>query len=165
MKTTTRRTAILVGIALTAACVGIAPATLAKSADAPATVATSADGPARSGQPHTVRVAGRQIPVDLANGLYKMRGSLVGNWQYIAKEVLTNKPTLYAEAGVEVFNGCIDRRPRDGSAPSATFPASCTWPSCTGRASTGTATSSRADASTPSQEARGPSRAHAAGST
>jgi hypothetical protein len=62
-------------------------------------------------------VSGRQIPVDVDNGLYKMRGSLVGDWHYIPKEVLHNdpdNPTLYVEAGVEVFNGCIDRRPRDG---------------------------------------------------
>jgi len=110
---TTRRTAILAGLALTIVCAGMAPATVATSADAPAAVVTSADGAARSGEPRTVHVAGRQIPVDLANGLYKMRGSLVGKWQYIPKEVLHNTPTLYAEAGVEVFNGCIDLRPRD----------------------------------------------------
>jgi len=114
MKTTTRKAAALTGIALTVACVGIAPATLAKSTDAPATVADQADGAAQSVHRRSVRVAGRQIPVDLDNGMYRMRGSLVGDWQYIAKEVLHNQPTLYAEAGVEVFNGCIDRRPRDG---------------------------------------------------
>lgn len=114
MKTTARRTAILAGLALTIACAGITPAIFAKSADAPGTVAKSADGAARSGKPQTVHVAGRQIPVDIDNGLYEMRGSLVGDWHYIPKEVLHNRPTLYAEAGVEVFNGCIDRRPRDG---------------------------------------------------
>jgi hypothetical protein len=124
VKTTARRTAILSGLALTMACVGIGAATVAQSADAPATVAKSAvapvtgahaaSGAAQSGRPHTVQVAGRQIPVDIANGLYTMRGSLVGDWQYIPEEVLHNNATLYAEAGVEVFNGCIDRRPRDG---------------------------------------------------
>jgi hypothetical protein len=114
MKTTTRRRAILAGITLLIACVGIAPATVAKSSDAPTKVAESADGGAQSVHRQTVHVAGRQIPVDLDNGLYKMRGSLVGDWQYLPKEVLHNRPTLYAEAGVEVFDGCIDRRPRDG---------------------------------------------------
>jgi len=124
VKMTARRTALFGGIALTIAWVGSAPATVAKtatapaavveSADAPTTVAKLADGTARGGERHAVRVAGRQIPVDLDNGMYKMRGSLVGDWKYIPKEVLHNAPTLYAEAGVEVFNGCIDRRPRDG---------------------------------------------------
>jgi len=114
MKTTPRRTAVLTGIALTIAGVGIAPATVAQSADSQATVARSTAGAARSDGRHTVRVAGREIPVDLANGLYEMRGSLVGDWKYIPREVLHNNPTLYAEAGVEVFKGCIDRRPRDG---------------------------------------------------
>jgi hypothetical protein len=107
MKTTARKTAVLAGLALTIACAGIAPAA----------VASSADGAAGSGESQTVRVAGRQIPVDIDNGLYEMRGSLIGDWHYIPKEVLHNdpeKPTLYVEAGVEVFNGCIDRRPRDG---------------------------------------------------
>jgi hypothetical protein len=114
MKMTAGRSATLAALALTIACAGIAPATVAKSAGAPATVATSADVAARSGEPRTVHVAGQQIPVDLANGLYDMRGSLIGDWRYIPREVLHKSPTLYAEAGVEVFNGCIDVRPRDG---------------------------------------------------
>lgn len=118
MKTTTRRTAILVGLALTIAGAGNAPPTVAMSADGPATVATSADGAARSGNSRTVHVAGRQIPVDTDEGLYEMRGSLVGDWHYIPREVLHDKPTLYVESGVEVFNGCIDRHPRDGKCTS-----------------------------------------------
>jgi hypothetical protein len=114
MKKTARCTAILAGLALTIVGAGVAPATVANSAQAPATVAEPADGAAQSGERRTVRVAGRQIPVDIANGLYKMRGSLVGDWDYIPTEVLHNTPTLYVESGVEVFNGCIDRRPRDG---------------------------------------------------
>jgi len=114
MRTPARKPAMLAGLALIVTCAGITPATVANSAEAPGRVATSADGAAHPGEGHTVRVAGRQIPVDLANGLYEMRGSLIGDWQYIPREVLHNKPTLYAEAGVEVFNGCIDRRPRDG---------------------------------------------------
>jgi hypothetical protein len=114
MRTPSGRTVILAGIALAAACVSNAPETVAKSVDVPATVATSTGGAATSADRRTVPVAGRQIPVDADNGLYKMRGSLVGDWRYIPKEVLHDVPTLYAEAGVEIFNGCIDRRPRDG---------------------------------------------------
>jgi hypothetical protein len=107
MKTTARKTAVFAGLALTIGCAGIASAA----------VANPADVAARSGESQTVRVSGRQIPVDVDNGLYKMRGALVGDWHYIPTEVLHNdpdRPTLYVEAGVEVFNGCIDRRPRDG---------------------------------------------------
>lgn len=114
MKSSVRRTAAVAGSILTVACIAAAPATVAKSADAATAVAKATDGVDRSGGRHALRVAGRQIPVDLANGLYEMRGSLVGDWQYIPREVLHNTSTLYAEAGVEVFNGCIDRRPRDG---------------------------------------------------
>jgi hypothetical protein len=114
MKMTARSAAILAGLALTVAGAGIAPATVAQSADVAATVAQSANGAVGAARHHPVDVAGRQIPVDLDNGLYEMRGSLVGDWHYIPKEVLHNTPRFYAEAGVEVFNGCIDHRPRDG---------------------------------------------------
>ena len=114
MNTRTRKAATLAGMALITSFVGIAPATVATSAEAPAASGTSAEGAVRSGDRQTVHVAGRQIPVDLDNGLYEMQGSLVGDWQYIPTEVLHDQPTLYAEAGVEVFKGCIDRRPRDG---------------------------------------------------
>jgi len=105
MKTSARTTTtVLVGLALTIACAGIAPAALANPASETA----------RSSSPQTVPVAGRQIPVDAGNGLYKMRGSLIGDWRYIPTKVLHDEATLYAEAGVEVFNGCIDSHPRDG---------------------------------------------------
>ncbi|MEJ7691256.1 MAG: hypothetical protein WKF76_12940 [Nocardioidaceae bacterium] len=96
-----------------------------------------------------MHVAGRQIPVDLDNGLYEMRGSLVGDWHYIPKEVLHNRRTLYVESGVEVFNGCIDRAQGMASAPGATIAASCIWPSCIGRAMTWAAISSKANAAHP----------------
>ena len=114
MKTTARRAGIRAGFALAVACAGVAPATVAQSADAPTTVVNAVGEAAASSEPRTVHVAGRQIPVDIDNGLYRMRGSLVGDWRYIPREVLHSSPTLYTEAGVEVFNGCIDRRPRDG---------------------------------------------------
>jgi hypothetical protein len=113
MKVNVRRSAMLAGLALTLACVGIAPATVAESTTTSTSV-ESADGVAGSTESRTVRVAGRQIPIDLDNGLYEMRGSLVGDWRYIPTKVLHDTATLYAEAGVEVFDGCIDRRPRDG---------------------------------------------------
>jgi len=107
MKTTARRSAVLGGLALTMAWAGIAPAA----------VANPTNGPTRSDKPHTVRVAGQQIPVDVAKGLWEMRGALVGEWHAVPTTVLhsdPNRPTLYSDAGVEVFTGCIDRRPRDG---------------------------------------------------
>jgi hypothetical protein len=114
MKTSARRIAVLAAIALTTTGVGAVPATVAQTAGTRASTIQTESGSVRSEGRRTVRVAGRQIPVDLDNGLYEMRGSLVGDWQYIPREVLHDQPTLYAEAGVEVFTGCIDRRPRDG---------------------------------------------------
>ena len=107
MNSTIRRTALFAGLTLTIACVGILPA-----------VASQTDGHGDdSGGSQNVRVSGQQIPVDIDDGRYEMRGSLIGDWHYIPREVLHNdpeRPTLYVEAGVEVFTGCIDRRPRDG---------------------------------------------------
>ena len=107
MKLTARRTAVLAGLTLTMAWAGAAPAA----------VATPTTDAARSSEPRTVRVSGRQIPVDVANGWWEMRGALVGTWHAVPLTVLhsdPNRPTLYSDAGVEVFTGCIDRRPRDG---------------------------------------------------
>jgi hypothetical protein len=106
MMTTAHKAGVLAGLALAIAWVGSAPA-----------AANPIDGDARSGRPHTVPVAGRQIPIDAASGWYEMRGALVGAWHTVPMAVLRSDPhtpTLYAEAGVEVFNGCIDRPPRDG---------------------------------------------------
>ena len=108
MNSTIRRTALFAGLTLTIACVGIIPAAVASQTDG------HGDD---SGGSRDVRVSGQQIPVDIDNGRYEMRGSLIGDWHYIPREVLHNepeRPTLYVEAGVEVFTGCIDRRPRDG---------------------------------------------------
>jgi hypothetical protein len=96
--------AVLAAIALAISGAGIIPAA----------VAGTVDGEHGPGDSRSVRVSGRQIPVDVDKGLYTMRGSLVGDWEYIPREVLHDQPTLYVEAGVEVFTGCIDRRPRDG---------------------------------------------------
>ncbi len=104
MKSMAERTAALAGLVLAIACAGITPAAAAESAEEEH----------RSSGSRSVRVAGQQIPVDVTNGLYDMRGSMIGSWQYIPTKVLHDVPTLYAEAGVEVFTGCIDRRPKDG---------------------------------------------------
>jgi hypothetical protein len=72
---------------------------------APAAIAAPGDGAAQ-----TVHVRGRQIPVDVASGTYRMRGDLVGRWLYVPQgPPRHDSDTLYAEAGTEVFNGCIDR--------------------------------------------------------
>jgi hypothetical protein len=107
MNTTARRSVVLAGLALTMAWAGMAPAAVANPTNAAA----------RSAKPQTVRVAGRQIPVDVANVWWEMRGALVGQWHAVPTTVLhsdPNRPTIYSDAGVEVFTGCIDRRPRDG---------------------------------------------------
>ena len=96
---TARRTAGLVGVALLTAGASLAPAA-AKSTDPTAHPDTSGN----------IRVSGQQIPVDVAQGRYVMRGDLIGTWRYIPRTVLHEADTLYAEAGVEVFNGCIDLR-------------------------------------------------------
>ena len=101
MYSTARKAAGLAGLALLVATASLTPAT--------ARVTGVAD---RSDKPRVVHVTGQQLPVDVKNGNYKMRGDLIGEWKYIPLYVLhqgeTN--TIYAEAGVEVFNGCIDLR-------------------------------------------------------
>ena len=103
MKPTAARSAVFAGLALTMACAGSVPA-----------VAHPPHGEAGHGKARTVRVTGQQIPVDVEKGQYVMRGGLVGTWRYMPRAVLHDEKTLYAEAGVEVFNGCIDRR-RNGT--------------------------------------------------
>ena len=133
MITASRKLAGLTGLALTAAWINVSPASgtaspsdaaarpgagPAAAAAAPAAGLTpEIAGPAAStdtgsdGTPRrVVRVRGQQIPVDVANGRYSMRGDLIGDWRYIPRTPpLHASETLYVEAGTEVFNGCIDR--------------------------------------------------------
>ena len=99
MYSTARKAAGLAGLALLVATASLTPAT--------ARVTGVAD---RSDRPRVVHVAGRQIPVDVENGDYKMRGDLIGSWKYIPLHRLHQSDTFYSEAGVEVFRGCIDLR-------------------------------------------------------
>jgi hypothetical protein len=99
MYSTARKAAGLAGLALLVATASLTPAT--------ARVTGVAD---RSDKPRVVHVAGRQLPVDVENGDYKMRGDLIGSWKYIALHRLHQADTFYSEAGVEVFRGCIDLR-------------------------------------------------------
>jgi hypothetical protein len=90
----------LAGLALTAA----------GAAMTPTAVASPADFAGANGRPKTVHVRGQQVPVDVANGKYVMRGDLVGDWLYVPRTPpLHSSDTLYVEAGTEVFKGCIDR--------------------------------------------------------
>ena len=99
MKSSFARTAAFTGLALTMICTGSAPAS-----------AHPHDGRPGKGKARTVQVSGQQIPVDVDKGQYEMRGGLVGTWRYMPRAVLHDGNTFYSEAGVEVFNGCIDRR-------------------------------------------------------
>ena len=100
MRSTVRRTALLAGLALAAAGVTLTPTATAGPPD---------HGGASAG-PRAVEVRGRQIPVDVDAGKYRMEGDLVGDWLYVPQAPpLHDSDTLYVEAGLEVFNGCIDR--------------------------------------------------------
>jgi hypothetical protein len=99
MKTPARRVAVLAGLALTVASVGLAPSAVANP-----------PGEAnRPSKPRTVPVRGQQIPTDSLTK-WVMEGDLVGEWvAYPRTPPLHNTKTLYSEAGVEMFSGCIDR--------------------------------------------------------
>jgi hypothetical protein len=95
----------------------------------------------------THRLSGRQIPVDSAKGIFKVNGSLVGDWTVTAFNQTSgpNDPLLEAN-GTEVFNGCLDLRGNgcDRQDPRGTLnftftyqalfasadPASLVWGSC-----------------------------------
>ena len=93
----------------------------------------------------TYRVAGKQIAVDEDQGIYKMRGGLIGDWTITAFDPVEETPIFHAR-GTETFAGCLDRR-RDRSCagdPKGTLeftydywaayasadPASLIWGSC-----------------------------------
>ena len=68
----------------------------------------------RPSKPHTVHVRGDQIPTSSPT-TWEMEGDLVGEWvAYARTPALHDTRTLYSEAGVEVFKGCIDRN-RNGT--------------------------------------------------
>ncbi len=56
----------------------------------------------------TVPVEGRQIPIDDTGLNYRMTGGLVGTWRIQPVQTLHDAPTLYSEAGLETFDGCLD---------------------------------------------------------
>jgi hypothetical protein len=60
----------------------------------------------------TYRLSGRQIAVDADNGVFKMNGSLVGEWNITRFDTTATSPLLQA-TGTEEFKGCLDVR-RDG---------------------------------------------------
>jgi hypothetical protein len=60
----------------------------------------------------TYTVSGKQIVVDEENGIYKMRGSLIGRWSVTSFQESIQDP-YYHGSGTEEFKGCLDRR-RDG---------------------------------------------------
>jgi hypothetical protein len=60
----------------------------------------------------TYEVSGKQIVVDEENGIYKMRGSLIGRWSVTSFQESAQDPYFHA-SGTEEFKGCLDRK-RDG---------------------------------------------------
>jgi hypothetical protein len=150
MNVTTRKILGLAGVATTVACMGLTT---------PA-VGAPDDGLTRSRTSRTVHVRGELIPI-YGTANYVVRGDLVGTWLYNSQpKPLHEASTLYAEAGTEIFNGCVAAT-GTAAAGMATIEVRCTPFSCTGRASTRAATSSRANASTRSQAARVPLSARA----
>lgn len=100
MRSRVRRTALLAGLAFAAAGMTLTPTAQAGPPDPGVT----------SAKPRSVDVRGRQIPVDVSAGKYRMEGDLVGDWLYVPQAPpLHDSDTLFVEAGIEVFNGCIDR--------------------------------------------------------
>jgi len=69
-----------------------------------------AAAPAAAG---TYELSGRQTVVNEEQGLYKMRGSLIGRWTITAFEEVNDSPYFHG-VGTERFRGCFDRR-RDRS--------------------------------------------------
>ena len=57
----------------------------------------------------TYPLSGRQIAVDEDNGIFKVNGSLVGDWTITAFNTTATTPLLEAN-GTEVFKGCLDVR-------------------------------------------------------
>ncbi len=98
MTNSARRLAVITGAALT----------LAGSVLAPTLVATADDGrDNRPSRPRTLHVSGEQIPIP-GTPHFTMEGDLVGRWYYYPQITLHDVPSLFSEAGTEVFIGCLD---------------------------------------------------------
>ena len=98
MNVTARKILGLAGVVITMACLGLT---------SPAFGAPD-DGFTRSRASRTVHVRGELIPT-YGTPNYVVRGDLVGTWLYNAQpEPLHEARALYAQAGTEIFNGCVD---------------------------------------------------------
>lgn len=97
------RTALLGAVGVAIACAG--PALSASAGP------TRADlGGGGSDRSTTFRVQGTQVLVDAATATYRMEGGLIGIWRmYPTEPALHDVSSLYVEAGLERFSGCIDR--------------------------------------------------------
>ena len=86
-----------------------------------------------------VAVSGLQTPVDVANGVYRMSGDLIGDWSTTSFNVLGFTPSgALRGAGTELFDGCYDADGSgacDGADPTGTMTFSFTY---TGRFDTAT---------------------------
>ena len=102
----------------------------------------------------TYRLSGRQIAVDADNGVFKVNGSLVGDWMITRFDTTATSPLLEAD-GTEQFSGCLDvhhdgcdrHDPTGGLSFTFTYqalfaspdPASLVWGSCRHPVVSGTA--------------------------
>lgn len=81
------------------------PKRLALLATAAAMLIVAAPASAAS----TYTLSGKQIVVDEEQGIYKMRGSLIGRWTITSFQEVAQPPYFHA-TGTEEFKGCLDRR-------------------------------------------------------
>jgi hypothetical protein len=66
-------------------------------------------------RPAIISVSGRQVPVDADQGMYRMRGDLLGRWVVLSAETLppgyyeTQAQWRVVQTGRKQFVGCLDR--------------------------------------------------------
>ena len=73
-----------------------------------AVIAASALAAAATAAATTVPVSGTQTVVNEKKGIYKMHGSLVGDWYGLSLKQQSATPTQFVASGRERFVGCID---------------------------------------------------------
>jgi hypothetical protein len=79
-----------------------------------ASSAAPTDAPKMDRHPTTVTVRGRQIPIIADQGVYRMRGDLIGRWTTLTADTLPGysipeAPWELVQTGQEQFRGCVDR--------------------------------------------------------
>ncbi|MET1006115.1 MAG: hypothetical protein ABWX96_11225 [Propionibacteriaceae bacterium] len=78
---------------------------------APISAADTPDARTQNGSaPKTVQVSGQLVPVDLENGIYDVKGELIGTWTFPPAETSTyyQSSTRLYQKGTEYFDGCLN---------------------------------------------------------